>query len=131
PPFFTTASIARTVVYLQHGGWQAKPSQARCCERDLQSRGRRWPLFHRVGDLSRSQPTLRCSDVFHAHECIGCAGHATITKAHQTLHVRVIDHAVCHSRASHSWASCSLIDEDSNPRRMRVFLSKSTAVKPG
>ena len=49
-----------------------------------------------------------------------------IAEAGQTLHVGVV-HFLLIASATHSRASRSVMDDDSSPWRMRVFLSKSTA----
>ena len=69
----------------------------------------RWRLYRTavVTGAERSQAFAACY-VFHAHERIRCTCHVTVSKAHETLHVGVID--LAHSSATHSRACSSLID---------------------
>src|SRR5438552_18626973 len=79
--------------------------------------------------MSRSKPGFRRGHVFYFHQRIGGASHMPITKADQALNVGVVYFA--HSNAIHSLACSWVIDDLSSPWRMRVFLSRSTALEPG
>src|SRR5207302_11154576 len=74
------------------------------------------------------EPNPRRSGVFDFEEHVTRFGHVLIAKADDSLNVGQID-AVQRS-ASHSFASLS-VNDDSNPCRIRVFLSKSDVVSPG
>src|SRR5215471_1399296 len=89
-------------------------------ERDVQSGLGRWLKRNRARYRSRAQPGFRRSRVFDVHEDIGRAGHLTITKANQSLHIGVIQFA--HSSETHSRTSLSVMDDFSKPWRMLVFL---------
>ena len=107
----------------------AQRSEARCRERDIHRSLRRRLLCNSRSYWSRAKPRFSRIRVLHVDERIRRTRHLTVSKPDETLHVGVID--LAHSSATHSRAWSSVIDDISNPLRIRVFLSKSTALSPG
>ena len=148
-PFPLRRSVASHItqaagpIFLRHSGQElrrkARQNRRRNAERlktggsesDLHRGGGRRHRRDRTGDGGVAQPGSRGRNIFHAQVSIRGLLHLPVAEADQALHVAIIDFALLHRRATHSRASCSLIDDDSKPSRMRRFLSKSIAVKPG